>query len=162
MDLVNLFVGLAVLVGLVGIVVPVLPGSLLIAAAVLVWAIDAESGAGWGVFAAVAVLLAIGWAATYVVAGKRVASSGVPKRSLVVAGLAGIVGFFVVPLVGLLIFFPLGLFGMEYLRLKDTSRAWASAWLAIKATALGMLIELGLACVAAATWLVAVLAGVGS
>ena len=49
MDLVVLGVGLAVLVGLVGIVVPVLPGSLIIAAAVGFWAIDSGGGA-WAVF----------------------------------------------------------------------------------------------------------------
>lgn len=161
MDLVTVLVGLAILVGLVGIVVPVLPGSLLIAGAVLVWALDSESGAAWAVFAVVVLLLAVGWAATYVVAGKRVASSGVPRRSLVVAGLAGIAGFFLIPVVGLLLFFPLGLFGMEYLRLRDVRQARTSALLALRATALGMLVELALALVAASTWLVAVLLGVG-
>lgn len=148
--------GVAILVGLVGIVVPVLPGSLLIAAAVLVWALDSEQGAAWAVFAVVVILLTLGWAATYVVAGRRMSASGVPKRSLIVAGLAGIVGFFVIPVVGLLIFFPLGLFAMEHHRLHDSARARASAWLAIKATALGMLIELGLALAAASTWLISV------
>lgn len=162
MDLVTQLVGLAIVVGLVGIVVPVLPGSLLIAAAVLVWAIDSEQGAAWAVLAVVVVLLAVGWAATYLVAGKRVADAGVPRTSIVVAGLAGIVGFFVIPVVGLILFFPLGLFGMEYLRLRDVARARRSAVLAVKATALGMLVELGLACAAASTWLIAVLVGVGS
>jgi uncharacterized protein YqgC (DUF456 family) len=158
MDLVNVLVGVAILVGLVGLVVPVLPGSLLIGAAVLVWAIDAEQGGAWLVFVLVALLLAVGHAASYVVAGKQVAASGVPRRSLVVAGLAGIVGFFVVPVIGLALFFPLGLFGMEYLRLRDVGSARTSAWVALKATALGMLLELGFALTAAATWLLAVVA----
>lgn len=160
MSLVEQLVALAVLVGLVGIVVPVLPGSALIGAAILVWAIDTSTVGGWVVLGAVVLLLACGWAATYVVAGRRVSTAGVPRSSLVVAGVAGIVGFFVVPVVGLLIFFPLALFGMEYRRLRDVARARSSALVALKATALGMVIELGLACVAAATWLVAVLAGV--
>lgn len=162
MDLVDPLVGLAILIGLVGIVVPVLPGSLIIGAAVLVWAVDAESAAAWAVFALVVVLLIAGSLATYVVAGKRVHAAGVPRRSLVVAGLAGIIGFFVVPVVGLLIFFPLGLFAMEYLRLNDPVAARRSAGVAIRATALGMLVELGLALLAAATWLIAVLVGVSS
>ena len=160
MDLVVLGVGLAVLVGLVGIVLPVLPGSLIIAAAVGFWALDSGGGA-WAVFAAVALLLAVGWAGSYVVPGRRIATSGVPRSTLVVAGLAGLVGFFVVPVIGLFVFFPAGLYAMEYRRLHDTTAAWASAWLAIRATALGMLIELTMALLATATWLVAVLAGVG-
>lgn len=162
MDLVTQLVGLAILVGLVGIVLPVLPGSLIIAAAVLVWALDTEEPAAWVVFAVVVLLLAAGSIATYVIAGRRVSASGVPRRSLVVAGLAGIVGFFLIPVIGLLIFFPLGLYAMEYLRLGDPRGARNSAAVAIRATALGMLVELGLALAAAGTWLVAVtIAGVG-
>jgi uncharacterized protein YqgC (DUF456 family) len=161
MDPVNLGVGLAVLVGLIGIVLPALPGSLVIAVAVLVWAVD-KGGAAWAVFAAVALLVAAGWSASYVIPGKKVAASGVPRSTFAVAGLAGLVGFFVLPVVGLLVCFPAGLYLMEYRRLRDRSAAWASASLAIRATALGMLIELGLGLLAAGTWLVAVLVGVGS
>ncbi|HEY3436857.1 MAG TPA: DUF456 family protein [Actinotalea sp.] len=157
MDVVNVLVGLAILVGLVGLVLPALPGSLLIGVAVLIWALDTARPGGWVVFGLVVVLLVVGKVATYVVTGRRVSASGVPNRSLVVAGLAGIVGFFVVPVVGLIVFFPLALYGMEHHRLRDAARARASAWLAIKATALGSLVELGLALVASATWLVAVL-----
>ena len=154
MDLVAIGVGLAILVGLVGIVLPVLPGSPIIAAAVLVWAID-TGGWAWAVLAAVVVLLAVGWSASYVVPGRTVATSGVPRSTFVVAGLAGVVGFFVIPLLGLFVFFPAALYLMEHRRLHDRSAAWASAWLAIRMTALGMLIELSLALFAAGTWLVA-------
>ncbi|GEN78720.1 DUF456 domain-containing protein [Actinotalea fermentans] len=154
MDLVAVGVGLAILVGLVGIVLPVLPGSAIIALAVLVWAID-TGGWAWAVLAAVVLMLAAGWSASYVIPGRRVAVSGVPRSSFVVAGLAGVVGFFVLPVLGLLVFFPAGLYLMEYRRLRDPAAAWASAWLAIRMTALGMLIELGLGLLAAATWLVA-------
>lgn len=161
MDLVDGIVGLAVLVGLVGIVVPVLPGSLLIGLAVGLWALDAGTGGAWAVAAVVAVLLVAGNVATYVVTGTRVAASGVPRRSLVLAGLAGIVGFFVIPVLGLFLFFAAGLFGAEYWRLRDAEAARRSAWVALRATALGLLIELTLAFTAAVTWFLAALNGVG-
>lgn len=159
--LLEIFVGLAILVGLVGIVVPLLPGSITIFVAILVWAIVTSSGAGWAVLVAATALLVLGWSATYVFAGRRVKASGVPSRTIVVAGLAGIAGFFLVPVLGFFLFFPAALFGLEYLRLQDRTVAWASAWTAIKATALGMVVELGLALTASAVWLVAVIAGVG-
>ena len=53
----TLLVGLAILVGLVGIVIPVLPGSILIGLAVLVWAVMTGTVLSWWVFAAVALLL---------------------------------------------------------------------------------------------------------
>lgn len=157
MDLVNLFVGLAILVGLAGIVLPVLPGSLIIALAVLVWAIDTAATAGWVVLAVVLLLLAAGWSATYVLTGRRVYAAGVPRSSLLVAGLAGIVGFFVVPVVGLFLFFAGGLYVAELRRLRDPTEARRSAVLALKATALGLLLELGLALLAAGVWLSAVI-----
>lgn len=161
-DVVTLLVGLAVLVGLVGIVVPVLPGSALIGVAVAVWASTHPSTGSWLVLAAVAVLLATGSVGTYVLTGRRVSAAGVPRRTLVIAGLVGIVGFFVVPVVGLLLGFVLALYALEHLRLRDPVAARDSAWVALRATGLGMLVELGLALLASATWLVAVLTGVGS
>jgi uncharacterized protein YqgC (DUF456 family) len=159
---VTVLVGLAVLVGLVGVVVPVLPGSALIGLAVAAWAFTHPSTGSWVVLAVVAALLATGAVGTYVLTGRRVSAAGVPGRTLMVAGLVGIVGFFVVPVVGLLLGFVLGLYAMEHLRLRDPVAARDSAWVALRAVGLGMLVELGLALLAAATWLVAVLTGVGA
>ncbi|MBO1750569.1 DUF456 domain-containing protein [Actinotalea sp. BY-33] len=161
MDLTTVLVGVAVLVGLVGIVLPVLPGSPTIAVAVLVWAISVGTTGGWVVLGVVLVLLALGWSTTYVLTGRRVHQAGVPRRSIVVAGIAGIIGFFVIPVLGLFLFFAGGLFAAEYLRLRDLDTARRTAVAALKATAWGMLVELTLALVAAGTWLVAVLIGVG-
>lgn len=156
----QLLVGLAILVGLAGIVIPVLPGSILIGLAVLVWAVTTGTTAAWLVFAGCAVLLAAGATVTFFITTRRTRAAGVPQRSLIIAGLAGIVGFFVVPVVGLLLFFPLGLFLAEYVRIREPQAAWRSAVVGLKATGLGMLSELALALAAAGVWLVAVLNGV--
>lgn len=137
--------------------IPVLPGSLLIGGAVLVWAIATGTGTGWAVFAGVAALLALAATATYLVATRKTRAAGVPTTSLVGAGIAGIVGFFVVPVIGLLLFFPIGLLAMEFLRLRDLGAAGSSALVALKAVGLGMVLELGLALLAAGLWLTAVL-----
>ena len=156
----ELFVGVAIVVGLLGIVIPVLPGSILIGLSVLVWAIAIGTPAAWWVFAACAALLVAGATITWFLTAHRTRAAGVPGRSLVIAGVAGIVGFFVLPVIGLLVFFPLGLYAAEYLRLREPTAAWASAKVALKATGLGMLSELGLALAAAGVWLVAVLSGI--
>src|SRR3954469_19791769 len=148
----DVLVGLAVLVGVVGIVVPVLPGSVLILGAVLVWAIAASSGAGWVVFALVTTLLVAGGVVKYAVPGRRLKAQGVPTRSLVAGGLLGIVGFFVVPVVGLLIGFVLGVYLLELQRL-GAARAWPSTRSALGAVGLSMLIELAAGLTAAMIWL---------
>jgi uncharacterized protein YqgC (DUF456 family) len=66
----------------------------------------------------------------------------VPNRTLIVGGVLGIVGFFVIPIVGLVVGFVLGVFLAEQVRLRDTRQAWPSTKHALKATGLSMLIEL--------------------
>ncbi len=160
MDLLTGLVGLAVLVGLVGVVIPVLPGSLLIGVALLVWAVATSSLPAWAVFAVAVALLAAGSVAGAVLTGRQVTAAGVPRSSIVVAGCAGIVGFFVVPVLGLVLFFGLGLLAMEYLRLREMRPALSAAWVVLRTTALGVLLELAAALSASTLWLVAVLLGV--
>jgi uncharacterized protein len=152
MALTDLLVGLAVLVGLVGIVVPVLPGSVLILAAVLVWALEAATTTGWVVFGAVAVLLVLGAVVKYAVPGRRLKAHGVPSRTLVAGGLLGIAGFFVIPVVGLLVGFVLGVYLSEVHRV-GRDLAWPSTRSALQAVGLSVLIELAAGLLAAVTWL---------
>jgi len=153
MATVDLLVGLAVLVGLVGIVVPVLPGSILILAAVLVWAVASATAVGWVVFALVTTLLVVGGVVKYALPGRGLRTAGVPSRTLIAGGLLGIVGFFVIPVVGLVVGFVLGVYLSELQRVGLDS-AWASTRAALKAAGLSLLIELGAGLLAAATWLV--------
>ena len=51
---------LLIVVGLLGIVVPVLPGLVLVLAGVLVWALMEGSALGWGIFAASLVVTVVG------------------------------------------------------------------------------------------------------
>ena len=149
----DVLVGLAILVGVVGVLVPVLPGTILIAGAVLVWALQVGSLAGWLCFGAVAVLLGVGAVGKYVVPGRGLRSAGVPQTTLLVGGLLGIVGFFVIPVVGLFVGFVVGVYLSELARV-GRALAWPSTRAALKAAGLSVLIELTAALLAAATWLV--------
>lgn len=153
MALTDLLVGLVVLVGLVGIVVPVLPGSILVLGAVLVWAVVAATPVGWVVFAVATTFLVLGSIVKYAVPGRGLAVAGVPGRTLVAGGLLGIVGFFVVPVVGLVLGFVLGVYLSELQRV-GSDRAWPSTRAAVKAAGLSLLIELAAGLLAALTWLV--------
>jgi uncharacterized protein YqgC (DUF456 family) len=157
MALTDLLVGLAILVGLVGIVVPVLPGSILILGAVLVWAVQASSTTAWVVFALVTTFLVVGGIVKYALPGRGLRTAGVPNRTLVLGGLLGIVGFFVIPVVGLVVGFVLGVYLSELMRV-GTELAWPSTRAALKAVGLSMLIELAAGLLAAATWLAGAIA----
>lgn len=156
MDVVELLVGLVILVGLVGIVVPILPGSILILGAVLVWSADQGARSAWLVFALVTTLLMVGAIVKYVVPGRGLRTAGVPSRTILLGGLLGIIGFFVVPVVGLVLGFVLGVYLSELQRVGH-DRAWPSTVAAVKAAGLSILVELAAALAAAGVWLVAAL-----
>src|SRR5690348_15410644 len=153
MLLLDLLVALAIAIGLVGVLIPMLPGSALVFAAVLVWAIVVGEAGGWVVAGIAAALLGSGVVVKYLVPGRRLQRSGIPNRTLLFGGLLAIVGFFVVPVVGLPLGFVLGVYLAELERL-GREQAWPATVEALKAVGLGILIELSFASAAALVWLV--------
>ncbi len=149
----ELIVGLAILVGLAGIVVPVLPGSILILGAVLVWATEDGSATAWTVFAIATTLLITGAIVKYTIPGRHLKATGVPNRSIMLGGLLGIVGFFVIPVVGLFVGFVLGIYLSEHQRVGG-DLAWPTTKAALRAVGVSILIELAAALLATATWIV--------
>lgn len=155
-----LVVALVMAVGVVGVALPVLPGLLLIAGAALVWALTEQDTLSWVVFAAMLVVLAVGTGAKYVLPARNLAAVGAPRSTMVVGALAAVVGFFVIPVVGLPVGGVAGVFAAELRRLNgDRRAAWRSTWVTIKAVGLGILIELLAGLVAVTIWAVAVLVG---
>ncbi|WP_245822943.1 DUF456 domain-containing protein [Brachybacterium avium] len=155
--IVTVLVGLAYAVGLSGIVVPVLPGTITIVIASLVWAIVIGGWTGWVMFSIVLLLGAIGMTTSYVLTGRRLHAAEVPMWPIYVAIASGIVGIFVIPFVGLPLGFLLGLYICEALRQQDWRKGFTSAWIAMKALGTGILIEFSLAMLSTITFAVAVL-----
>ncbi|MDN5833121.1 MAG: DUF456 domain-containing protein [Brevibacterium sp.] len=155
--LTSVLVGLAILVGCLGIIVPILPGSILIAIAVLVWAIVIGGPMAWIVFAIVAVFVAAGMSASLVLTGRKLKAMKVPNKSVLLGGILGIIGFFVIPVIGLPIGFIAGLYLAEYLRIKEAKDAWDSSWESLKAIGIGTALEFLLALLAAITFGIGIL-----
>ncbi len=151
MQTADLLAALAIVVGLIGIVVPLLPGTLLIGGAALVWAWSVGGGLAWGLaLAAVAVLL-VGTVVKYALPGRSLKASGIPNRTLLAGGALGVVGFFVVPVVGLVLGFVLGIYLSELQRLGSQA-AWPATKVALKAVGVSVLIELLAGLCAASLW----------
>ncbi|ASW54055.1 DUF456 domain-containing protein [Plantactinospora sp. KBS50] len=152
--LVTLIAGLAIVLGLVSMVLPGLPALPVCWAGVLVWAIFSDAGPGRWLVLAVATVLALGGTVVkYLLPGRNLKRSGVPTLSLFWGAVLGIVGFFVIPVVGLIIGFIAGVFLAELVRLGDVGRAWPSTWYAVKATGLAVMIELCAGLAIAAVWM---------
>jgi uncharacterized protein len=145
--------GAAVIIGVFGTVIPFVPGLVLSWLGVLGWAVFSHAGPLRFVVLSVATALALlGLIAKYAIPGRRMRRAGVPAWSLVAGGLLAIVGFFVIPVVGLVLGFIAGVFLAELLRLRNPGRAWPSAWHAVKAAGLSMLIEIGAALLILIAW----------
>jgi uncharacterized protein len=147
--------GVLVVIGLFGIVVPVLPGTLLVALGIGVWASERGTAESWTTFAVAAACLVAGAVVKYVVPGRRLKAS-VPTSTLVVGGIGAVVGFFVIPVVGIVVGFVLGVYLAELRRL-GAERAWPATVSALKAVGLSILIEFVACLAAAATWAVGLL-----
>ena len=150
--LLDLLVVAALVVAAVGILVPVLPGTFLALGALLVWAIATGGAIAWTAFGVIALIIAAGQVLKYLLPHKSLTAAGVPGRSILVGGVAAIVGFFLIPVVGLIVGFIGGLYVAEHVRLRDWTLAKESTWAAMKATGFSILIELGALMAAAAVW----------
>ena len=127
--------------GVIGIVVPVLPGSILIVAGLLV-AGFALGGWAWLLIAPALVLVVAGAVSSYLLSDRTLRKREIPTRVIVLSFVGGVVGIFVVPVLGFLVGFVIALFLQEWLRLRDAKQALSTTWAGVKAVGLGMLIEL--------------------
>ena len=150
-------VGATLLVGLVGVVLPFLPGAFLVLGAILVWALVEQSATGWVVFAIAALCTAVAQVLKYAVPGRQLKASGVPNSTLILGAALGLVGFFVIPVVGLPIGFVLGIYLAELNRVGDLAGAWTATLQALRAVGWSILIELVGAALAATAWFTAVI-----
>jgi uncharacterized protein YqgC (DUF456 family) len=150
-------VGLAIATGLVGVVVPVLPGALLAWAAIGVWALAVGSATSWAVLGVATLAIGVAQVVKYLVPGRRLRDAGVPRRSILAGLLLAVVGFFLIPVVGFFIGFPLGVYLEERRRLRRHVSAWRSTREALRAMGLSIVIELAATVLAAGAWLTAVL-----
>lgn len=160
MGLVTFLVALAMVAGLIGTVLPLIPGIPIIWAAALVYGL-VEGFGGVGV-AAMVLITAVG--ATGLVAGlvlphRTLAASGAP-RSTVFAGVVGaLLGFFLIPVVGLVAGGVVAIYAMELRRTGDPGVARAGTVTLLKGFGLGILVELVAGTVMIVAWIVWVIAG---
>lgn len=134
------FVGLVI--GCAGIIVPVLPGSLLNLAVLIGWGVAVNSTAGWVCAAVGIVMTVIGVTASWVLTGNRLKKLQVPNRVIAIAALSAVVGMFVLPGPGLLIGFVVGLFIAEWVRHSTAGEAVQTTKGTLVAVGIGLGIEL--------------------
>ena len=120
------------IVGLLGLVIPVFPGLIIMWLATLFYAL-VENSLGrmawidWFLFALITILMLVGSVIDNIIIASKMRGHSIPWSSILLAYAAGIIAsMFLTPLVGLPAA-PLALFGAEYFRLRDRKQAFISA-----------------------------------
>lgn len=152
--IVTLLTLLAFGVGIAGIVIPILPGSIIIIFAVLIWTALINEAPAWILFGVITLLTIIGAAFNYVYTGKKLKSHQVPNWVLIGAGVGAIAGMILLPGPGLLIGFFLGIVVAELIRFKNLNLALKSTLVALKALGVGILVEVSIATLSSMIFLV--------
>ena len=99
---------------------PVLPGLLLVLGGVLVWALVEGSPLAWAIFAVERASSRRGLrAAVHPARAPDARARGAARRRCSLAMAFGVVGFFVIPVVGAIVGFVLGIFVVELGRSRD-------------------------------------------
>lgn len=152
--------GIAMLLGLIGTLLPVVPGVPIVWGAALMYGlVDGFDGTAWAFFVPITLLAAAGVLAGIVLPHRHVAATGAP-RSTVVAGVTGaVVGFVVIPVLGFPIGGALGVFLAEYNRSNDKDQAWATTKRLLVGVGLGMAVEFASTLAIIVIWVAWVITG---
>ncbi|WP_329454950.1 DUF456 domain-containing protein [Streptomyces sp. NBC_01497] len=150
-------VGLVMLLGLLGVLIPGVPGQAIVWAAVVWWALSDTSGAAWVVLMVATALLLVNQALRPLLPSRRTGRTGAPRRTLAVGGVWAVVGFFVLPVVGGVVGFVGGVYGAEHHRLGSHRDGWASTRTLMRGAGVPLLVELYACLLAVAAWIAALI-----
>jgi uncharacterized protein len=127
------------LVGLVGLIIPVFPGITVMWVATLVYALLQQMAGrmtvwDWILFALISILMIVGNIIDNIIIARHMRDREVPWISIILSFLAGLIAsLFLTPIIGIAAA-PAGLFLAELYRLKDrklafeSTRAWMTGW----------------------------------
>ena len=132
-------------IGIIGIIYPVLPGSLAVLVGVLVWSFSVRTAEGWWLLALGGSITVAGMLAQIFLTGKTLKMRRIPQRSVFFGVIGAMTGMFLIPIVGIFIGFALGLLASEWARQRDLAVALADTLAALRSMGLGILVELAAA-----------------
>ena len=146
-------VAAAMAVGVAGTVVPFVPGLGLVWLAALGYGLAAGFGvAGFIAFLIITALAVGGIAAGVVLPHRAARGGGATSLSLTLGAAMAVIGFFVVPVIGLPLGGVLGIFVGEMLRTRDVSIAWRATSATLKGFGLGTLAQVAFGLVMVSVW----------
>ena len=153
-EVVITLVGVAMAVGLVGTIVPIVPGLALVWAGALGFGIaEGFDGPGAVLFGIFTVVGLLGEIAGVALPKRAAGEAGAGRWSLLLGVAVALVGFFFVPVVGLPLGGALGIYVGEHLRTRDHHVAWRATIATLKGFGLASLAQFGAGFVMVILWL---------
>ncbi|MBV2354300.1 DUF456 domain-containing protein [Streptomyces sp. J2-1] len=152
-------VGVIIALGLGGVLVPGVPGSWLVWAGVLWWALSDPRPLAWTVLVGATLVLLLSLAVRTALPARRFRQSGTPQDTVAYAGVGGAVGFVVLPVLGALPGFLAGIYLHERLRLGGHGEATAALRTAMRSGGSAVFAEFFACLLIAGAWLGAVVWG---
>jgi hypothetical protein len=148
-------VALALAVGAVGTVVPLVPGILLSWAATLVYGlVEGFDGPGAVAFGVITVIAAAATVAGWVIPARVAGKAGAARSSILLGVVGAVAGFFVIPVVGLAVGGVAGVWAGERVRTGDGQLAWRATKATVTGFGLATLLQFVAALAIAAVWAV--------
>lgn len=148
----------AMAVGLLGTLLPFLPGLPIVWAAALVYGLATDfRPIGRVMFVLITLVGVVGLVLGTVLPHRRAAAKGAPASTILAGIVLGLVGFFVIPIVGLPIGAGLGVMLAERRRLGSWDRAWAAMRELLIGFGIGAAVQFGAGVVMIEIWIVWVL-----
>ncbi|WP_369232492.1 DUF456 domain-containing protein [Streptomyces sp. R21] len=154
-----LLVGVVILLGLFGVLVPGLPGSWLVWAAVLWWALDDPQTLSWVILVGATLVLLLSQAVRWGLPPRRLREGGATPRMAVYAGIGALLGFFLLPVLGAIPGFMAGIYVSERLRLGGHRQAVTAVRTVMRSGGSSVLAELFACLMITGAWLGAVIWG---
>lgn len=152
-------VGVVITLGLCGVLVPGVPGSWLVWAAVMWWALSAPQALTWAVLVGATVVLLLAQAIRWALPPRRLREGGATPRMAVYAGTGALLGFCLLPVVGAVPGFLAGIYVHERLTVGGHERARATVGAVMRSGGWSVLTELFACLLIAGAWLGAVVWG---
>ncbi|MFC0496101.1 DUF456 domain-containing protein [Streptomyces mutabilis] len=153
--------GLVILLGLCGVLFPGMPGSWLVWAGVLWWALKDPRPLAWAVLVGATVVLLLSLAVRWALPSswRRTRADDATRRLMQYGGAGAVPGFLLIPVIGAIPGFMGGIYLAERLRLGRHGEAMAALRTAMRSGGAGVLTEFFACLLITGAWLGAVLAG---
>ena len=153
-------VAIAMVVGIAGTVLPLVPGLWLIWAAAVVFGLVGGTGTvGWVALAVISMLAVAGTAAGVVVPQRKATSIGVPLWGQLLSAALAAIGLFAIPIVGAILGFLVGVVVSAIATTGSLREAIPAAAATIRSMVVASALQLGAAVAMFLTWIAWVVLG---